>query len=73
MRIDESDVIHTSSQRANAACVLPLPAEPYGTLQLGFLIASNETPAREVIYSYLDLPSLKRDSETDGEESVGTP
>ncbi|CAK6970849.1 Hypothetical predicted protein [Scomber scombrus] len=31
--VDESVVIHTSSQRANAACVFPLPVEPYGTLQ----------------------------------------
>lgn len=55
LRLDESVVIHTSSQRANAACVLPLPSSLMGRCSFSFLIACNETPAREVIRSYLDL------------------
>lgn len=55
LRLDESVVIHTSSQGANAACVLPPPSSLMGRCSFSFLIACNEMPAREVICSYLDL------------------
>lgn len=60
LRLDESVVIHTSSQRANAACVLPLPSSLMGRCSFSFLIACNETPTREAIRSYLDLSQDER-------------